>query len=74
MSKYAALWAYIREKDADTLQLSFADIERICGIPLDHAFLQYKKELTAYGYSVAKISMKQQTVLFTKSESKGATV
>ena len=36
----------------------------IAGIPIDHSFLRYKKELTDYGYQVGKISMKEQTVVF----------
>lgn len=43
-----------------------AQIEEIAGFPIDHAFLRYKKELLEYGYEVAKISMKQQTVEFKK--------
>ena len=34
----------------------------ICGFPIDHSFLNCKKELEAYGYQVGKISMKNQTV------------
>lgn len=68
MSKYNPLWAYIQEQRGQTLLLSFAEIETICGLPIDHSFLQYKKELLAYGWQVEKISMKQQTVRFRKSE------
>ena len=28
------------------------------GLPIDHSFLKYKKELMEYGYKVGKISMK----------------
>ena len=35
---------------------------------LDRSFLSCKKELTAYGYAVGRISMKNRTVLFIKSE------
>lgn len=68
MSKYNPLWAYIKEQDSQTLLLTFAQIEAICGLPIDHSFLQYKKELLGYGWQVGKISMKQQTVLFKKME------
>ena len=40
------------------------DIEKIAGVPIDHSFLKYKKELSEYGYKVGKISMKGQTVEF----------
>lgn len=66
MSKYDALWEYVRKNGTPSLRLTFAEIQEIAGVPLDHAFLNYKKELTAYGYQVGKISLKEQTVVFTK--------
>ena len=66
MSKYDALWAWIRENGTDSFELTFAEIERIAGLPMDHAFLTYKKELLGYGYQVGKISMKERTVVFQK--------
>jgi len=64
MSKYDPLWRYIKDQEKEKLQLSYAEIEKIVGIPLDHSFLTYKKELLSYGYKVGRISMKKQTVLF----------
>lgn len=46
--------------------LTFDEVEKIAGVPLDHSFLNYKKELSGYGYEVGKISIKAQTVSFTK--------
>ena len=66
MSKYNALWSYICESGKIQLTLSFDEIDQIAGVPLDHSFLKYKKELCGYGYEVVKISMKAQTVLFAK--------
>ena len=66
MSKYDALWAYVQKDGSQTLKLTFAQIQEIAGIPIDHSFLKYKKELTDYGYQVGKISMKEQTVAFRK--------
>lgn len=66
MRKYQALWDYVRSRDADRFQMTFARIEAIAGIPIDHSFLTYKKELTEYGWRVGKISMKEQTVVFEK--------
>ena len=68
MSKYAPLWAWSRENGSASFQLSFAEIETICGAPLDHSFLRYKKELADYGYQVGRISMKAQTVAFRRVE------
>lgn len=65
MSKYDSLWKWIEEHGTDSFNLSFAEIERIAGLPIDHSFLKYKKELLNYGYQVGKISMKEQTVAFT---------
>lgn len=44
----------------------YAEIEKIAGLPIDHSFLTYKKELIEYGYKVGKISMKEQKVMFEK--------
>ena len=67
MSKYALLWDYVQKSEGPSLRLTFAEIEGMVGIPIDHSFLKYKKELTKYGWQVEKISMKAQTVLFTKT-------
>ncbi len=66
MSKYDALWEYMQKNGQESLQLTFEEIQEIAGVPIDHSFLKYKKELTEYGYKVGKISMKNETVLFTK--------
>ncbi|MCI8956082.1 MAG: hypothetical protein HFG29_03710 [Eubacterium sp.] len=66
MSKYSLLWKYVSHDDRVTFQLTFQEIENIAGIPIDHSFLKYKKELIEYGYEVDKISMKNQIVTFHK--------
>ena len=38
-------------------------VEEIAGIPIDHSFLKYKKELKEYGYHVGKLSMKKNYTL-----------
>ena len=68
MSKYNSLWAYIHESGKPQLTLAFDEIGQIVGVPMDHSFLKYKKELYSYGYEVIKISMKAQTVLFAKEK------
>ena len=67
MSKYNALWEWIRENGTDSFNLTFAEIEQIVGVSIDHSFLASKKELMGYGYQVVKISLKEQTVFFQKS-------
>ena len=64
MSKYSALWDWIKANGTDSFKLTFAEIEKISGLPIDHSFLTYKKELLEYGYEVVKISMREQTVAF----------
>lgn len=64
MSKYASLWAYIGGCGKESLTLSFEEIEEIAGVPMDHAFLKYKKELAAYGYEVKKIFLKEKKAAF----------
>ena len=66
MSKYEPLWKWITANKTDDFTLTFAEIESIAGLPIDHSFLTYKKELLDYGFTVGKISMKERTVLFRK--------
>ena len=67
MSKYEPLWEWIGKQPAKNLTLTFAEIQQILGFPIDHSFLNYKKELLTHGYRVGKISMKKQTVNFQKA-------
>ncbi|MBO4414711.1 MAG: hypothetical protein J5824_01875 [Lachnospiraceae bacterium] len=64
MSKYEPLWKWIRDNGTDSFKLTYAEIEEIAGVPIDHSFLKYKKELLEYGFCVGKISMKEGTVMF----------
>lgn len=66
MSKYDKLWEYVGGRGEDSFKLSFAQIADIAGVPLDHSFLKYKKEPIPFGYTVDKISIKGQTVAFSK--------
>lgn len=70
MSKYNTLWEYVQRQGSQSFKLTFDEIQNITGIPIDHSFLNYKKELMEYGYQVGKISMKDQTVMFEKMEEK----
>ena len=69
MGKYTLLWEFVRKNGSQSFKLTFEEIQNIAGIPIDHSFLKYKKELTDYGYQVGKISMKEQTVEFKRIES-----
>ena len=64
MSKYAPLWKWINKNKTYDFKLTFAEIENIAGVPIDHSFLTFKKELLKYGFKVAKTSIKEQTVDF----------
>ena len=64
MSKYEPLWKWIRDNGTDNFKLTYAEIEEIAGVPIDHSFLKYKKELSEYGFCGGKISMKEATVMF----------
>lgn len=68
MSKYDPLWKWISENGADSIKLTYADIEQIAGVAIDHSFLNFKKELLEFGYKVGKVSMKEQTVAFEKTD------
>ena len=61
-----ALWEYVKNSGAQSLKLTFDEIQNIAGVPIDHSFLNFKKELTNYGYQVRKISMKEKSVSFEK--------
>lgn len=66
MSKYNALWEYVKNSGKQSLKLTFDEIQNIAGVPIGHSFLNFKKELTNYGYRIGKISMKEKTVSFEK--------
>lgn len=68
MSKYNNLWEYIESCGKDQFVLTFEEINSIAGVPLDHSFLKYKKELLEYGYKVEKISMKENKVSFMRNK------
>ena len=67
MSKFDSLWNWIQNNGNERFSLTFAEIEKIAGLPIDHSFLTYKKKLLEYGYKVGKISMKEQKVMFEKT-------
>ena len=66
MSKYDPLWERLCADGRAEILLTFAEVQQTLGFPIDHSFLNYKKELLAYGYEVTKISLKEQTVRFKK--------
>ena len=66
MSKYDLLWQYLRDGGKVSVKLTFDEIENVAGVPIDHSFLKYKKELVSYGYEVEKISLKNKTVTINK--------
>lgn len=67
MSKYEPLWNWIAENGTEHFKLTFEEIEEIAGLPIDHSFLNYKKELMEYGFKVGKISLKEKTVAFERA-------
>jgi len=74
MSKFNCLWIYIddtfRKQKCETLIMTFSDIQKVLSFPIDHSFLNAKKELLTYGYEVKKISLKNKQIIFQKSPSK----
>ena len=55
MSKYEPLWNWIKENSTDSFKLTFDEMEKIAGLPIDHSFLNYKMELLNYGHINIKI-------------------
>ncbi len=45
MSKYNSLWEYVLSNGKQSFKLTFEEIQNIAGIPIDHSFLKYKKNL-----------------------------
>ncbi|MGN1189257.1 MAG: hypothetical protein ACI4SL_02555 [Candidatus Ornithospirochaeta sp.] len=43
MSKYNPLWEYISSNQCTTI--TFEEVEKVLGFPIDHSFLNFKKEL-----------------------------
>lgn len=64
MDKYSTLWAWVKADGSDCLKLTFDEIEKIAGLPIDHSFLKYKKNIAEY---TVKISLKEKTVCFKKN-------
>lgn len=70
MSKYQPLWEAIQNDGRASFVLTFDEIEQLAGLPLDHSFLNFKKECLNYGYEVEKISLKNKEVHFIKHSNK----
>lgn len=70
MSKYRPLWQYLSTQSGDRLTMSFDDVAQITGFAFDHAFLTFKKELPPYGWRFEKLSLKNRTVSFVRTDSK----
>ena len=68
MSKYEGLREYIQGSGKSRIELTFDEIARIAGVPIDHSFLKYRKELCAAGYRTEKISLRDKAVVFTRLE------
>ena len=43
MSKYDPLWNWIKENGTDSFKLTFAEIEQIAGIPIDHSLQPFSR-------------------------------
>lgn len=39
MSKYNALWEYVKSSGVQSLKLSFDEIQAVVGVSIDHSFL-----------------------------------
>lgn len=63
-SPYEPLWQYIRSHNEQTVHMSFSQIEVLLGFPINHAFLNSKKELHQYGWICLKISLNEQHITF----------
>ena len=67
MSKYDKLWDYVARQGENSINLTFDKVSSVSGVPIDHSFLNFKKELEEYGCRVCKISMKNKSVEFVRT-------
>ena len=67
MHSYQPLWEWLARRNEKTVTLTFSEIAGIAGVPMNHSFLNKKKELTAYGWRVGQIALKAKTVTFEKN-------
>ena len=51
MSKYNALWEYVQKNEKESFRLTFEEIQKIAGIPIDHSLLKIQEG--AYGIWLA---------------------
>lgn len=68
MSKYEPLWKHLQADGRDAFVMTYDDIKAVLGFDRDHSFLNAKKEAFQFGHVVGKISMKEKTVVFNKTE------
>lgn len=66
MSKYEPLWRHLEKDGRPTLMMTFDEISCVLEFPIDHSFLNAKKEAVDFGYRVGKISLKEKHVSFEK--------
>ncbi len=67
MSKYEPLWQHLERDGREAFRMTFDEIAAVLGFPIDHSFLNAKKEAAAFGYTVGKISLKEKHVNFSKN-------
>ena len=41
MRQYDGLWKWIAENGQDQFKLTYAQIEELAGVPIDHSFLKF---------------------------------
>lgn len=70
MSNYDILWQKIKEifdsQNLSVLTLTFAEIEKLGNVKIDHSLLNCKKDLLLLGVEIQKISLKNKEITFKK--------
>lgn len=70
MSKYDILWQKIKEifdsQNLNVLTLTFAEVEKLGNVKIDHSLLSCKKDLLLFGVEIKKISLKNKEITFKK--------
>ena len=67
MTNIHRLANYLKDSCITNETLTFAEIQRICGLDACVDLLDYRRELNREGFSIIKVNMGTRTVLFSRN-------
>ena len=66
MQDYRKLLKYLESQCLGTEVLTFDEIYNICGVKIDHTFIDKKQYFKRNGFEVTRINLSKRTVLFSR--------